>query len=489
MEVRSVFKNNIWLYIATGIASALVGTVSGILIFKLDNPLFAIAGALAVVFALVTVTNLEFGLLALVFMVYTRASDVLVKFHDFPSVFKPFIALLIVAILLKWIIEKQISEGWGRSAVLVGAYGLVVFSSLLYAADFEFAMTAALNFLKDGIIAVVLVILIYDGKVLKGVVWALLVAGIFIGTISTYQGLSGDYGNDFGGFGQVGYQNIIGETEGNRLSGPIGDPNFYAQAMLVLIPLALNRFLKEKQWFLKSIAGWAFLVTTLAVIFSYSRGAAVAAGIMGVFSMLHSPPRLSDVLIGVLLIILITTFIPNPYIERLATITDVFGGRSGVLSDVSYRGRASETIAAWLMFIDHPIFGVGVENYPVFYQSYSRRLGLDPRLEQRQAHNLYLQVAAETGLAGILVFGWLLTTMMRGMLSGWRRLKDAGEFLTADFILSFATGVVGYLAAAIFIHGAYPRYFWLLAGISLAIPQVADRVLANSEKELDDYRI
>ena len=488
MQVRSSLKNTTWLYIGTGIASAIVGIISGIIVFKLDNPLFAIAGALAMVFAVITVTNLDFGLLALVFMAYTRFSDVLVSFHNLPSIFKPFIALLIVAILLKWIIERQISAGWGRSAILVGAYGLVVFSSLLYASDFAFALGAALNFLKDGIIAVVLVILIHDGKTFLGVVWVLLAAGIFVGTISTYQGLSGDYNNDFGGFGQVGYQNIIGETDGNRLSGPVGDPNFYAQAMLVLIPLALNRFLKEKRWLLKGMAGWAFLVITLAVVFSYSRGAAVAAAVMLLFSMLHSPPRLSDVLIGVLLIILIATFIPNPYMERLGTLTDVFGGRSGVLNDVSYRGRASETIAAWLMFIDHPIFGVGVENYPVFYQSYSRKLGLDPRLEQRQAHNLYLQVAAETGLAGILVFGWLLIVMMRGMLAAWRKLKDAGEFLTADLILSFATGVVGYLAAAMFIHGAYPRYLWLLAGISLAIPKVADRVLENSEKGLDVSR-
>ncbi|MBT7783675.1 MAG: hypothetical protein HN741_12235, partial [Anaerolineae bacterium] len=400
MQEYSSSRDSIWLYLSFGFAAALIGVISGLLIFKLENPLFAIAGAIAIVFALITVTNVELGLLALVFMVYTRTSDVLMKFHDIPSIAKPYIALLVVTILVRWIVGGQVSQGWGRSAILVGAYGLVVFSSLLYAADFDFAMKAVLNFLKDGVIAVVLVILIQDGKVFRGVIWALLLAGIFVGTISAYQGITGDTGNDFGGFGQVGYQNIIGETDGSRLSGPVGDPNFYAQSMLVLIPIALNLFLKEKKWFPKAIAGWAFLASTLAVVFSYSRGAAIAAVIMLLFSMLHSPPRLTDVLVGILLLVLIISFVPNPYVERLATITDIFGGRNAVVGEVSYRGRASEVIAAWLMFIDHPIFGVGVENYPVFYQSYSRKLGLDPRLEQRQAHNLYLQVAAETGLAG-----------------------------------------------------------------------------------------
>ena len=478
-------KGNLWLSLVFGLVSAVVGIFSGILIFKLDNPLLAIAGAVSLVFAVISFTNLEFGLIVLVFMIYTRSSDVLTQFHHFPSIAKPYIALLIVAILVKWITEKQISEGWIRSAVLVGAYGLVVFSSLLYATDYGDALTAVLRFLKDGIIAVIVTILIRNGKILQGALWALLLTGIFVGTISTYQGLSGNSSNTFGGFGQIGYQNIVSETEGTRLSGPVGDPNFYAQSMIVLIPIALSRFLKEKRWLLKILAGWAFFFFFLAVIFSYSRGAAVAIGVMALFGMFYSPPRLTDVLIGILLMIIIVTFIPNPYIERLATISDVFGGKRGVLGEVSYRGRASEVIAAWLMFVDHPIFGVGVENYPVFYQSYSRKLGLDARIEERQAHNLYLQIAAETGLAGILVFGWLLVSMMKGMLKAIKDLKNAGNIWYSDLILSFASGIVGYLAAALFIHGAYPRYFWLLVGISLSIPHVAKDILKKKKKKQD----
>ncbi len=483
MQQKPSARESIWLYLGFALAAAIIGIISGYLIFALDNPLFAIVGAIAIVFALITVTNTQFGLLVLVFMVYTRSSDVLVNFHHLPSIAKPYIALLIVAITLKWIIDGRISEGWTHAAILVGAYGLVVFSSLLYASDFEAATSAALNFLKDGIIAVVLVILLREAKVFQNVIWTLLLAGILIGSISAYQGITGTYNNDFGGFGQVGYQNIVGETEGNRLSGPVGDPNFYAQAMLVLIPIALNRFLKEKKWLLKILAGWAFLASTLAVIFSYSRGAVVAAIFMLIFGMLHSPPRPTDALVGILLLVLIITFIPSPYMERLATITDIFGGRNAVVGEVSYRGRTSEVIAAWLMFIDHPVFGVGVENYPAFYQQYSRKLGLDPRAEQRQAHNLYLQIAAETGLAGILVFGWLLKTMMSGLLNAWRKLKIYGFSKYAEITLSFATGVIGYLAAALFIHGAYPRYFWLLAGISLAIPNIAQNLIENTEKE------
>ena len=43
------------------------------------------------------------------------------------------------------------------------------------------------------------------------------------------------------------------------------------------------------------------------------------------------------------------------------------------------------------MFGDYPIFGVGPGNYPLHYLDYSQEIGLDPRLEQREAHSLYLE--------------------------------------------------------------------------------------------------
>ena len=487
MQEQTTSKNSIWVYLGQGLLAAIFGAISGVLIFRLEQPLFAFAGVLAIFFALVTLTNVDFGLFVLVFISYARFSDVLVQFHGTPSIAKPYIALLIVAIAIKWFLERQIEPGWERSALLVFSYGIVVFSSLLHATDFDYAMSAVLNFLKDGIIAVIIVILTRDWKDLRGVIWTLVAVGVFLGTISTLQGLGGLHDNDFGGFGQVGFQNIIGETDGNRLSGPVGDPNFYAQSMLVLLPLAVNRFLREKKLILRLIAAWGVLSIFLAVIFSYSRGAAVAMVVMLVFNMFHSPPRISDAAIALLVVMILVSFVPNAYIARLSTLPDVFGGRSGVLSDVSFRGRASEVMAAWLMFLDHPIVGVGVENYPVYYQNYSRRLGLDPRIEERHAHNLYLQVAAETGLAGIFVFGYLIKTMLQGMLDSWRKLKLRRRYSDADLVLSMATGVVGYLAAAMFIHSAYPRYFWVLAGVALAIPRIVERELKRDKKDKREY--
>lgn len=480
---KTLLWNTIWYRVGLGGIAIAVGGVLGFLITKLENPILPIAGVFGIIFALITVRDANFGLLALVFIVYSRFSDVMVN-NNAPSILRPYIGLLILGIASRWIFQRELSRDWVRVTGFVLAYAVVVFTSLFYAANFSVASESGLDFLKDGVITIILVILINKAHIFRKVVWTLLIVGIFLGSISAYQGLTGAYDQDFWGFGRAGIHNIVDATEGNRVTGPMGDPNFYAQLMLVLIPLALNRMVSEKHWFLKIIAVWALAAISLAVVFTYSRGAVVAIMTMGLFAMLHRPPRISDMVLGILLFSILLTFLPSGYTERLATIPEIFGGENSLRGEVSFRGRASETITAWLMFLDHPIFGVGVNNYPEYYQKYSRTLGLDPRVEQRAAHNLYLQVAAETGLTGLLVFGWILWAIFSGMQKSWKRLRDTGQEEYAGMFLSFATGMLGYMAAAMFIHAAYPRYFWLLAGIALSIPQITDSLLTSEEKKV-----
>jgi len=428
---------------------------------------------------------MEIGLLILIFISYIRLSDILIKFHGWPSLAQPFIALLFIGIIIQWLFFKRPAKGWGRAVLLVGAYGLIVFTSLLYAADFSQAAYAVGEFFKDGVITVMIVILLRDGPVFRKVIWTLLLAGLFLGLLSVYQYLTGSYGNEFFGFAQAPYLNIAGEINGNRLSGPIGDPNYYAHLMVVLIPLAFYRMIGEKKTIPKLVAGIALAVITLTVILTFSRGAFIALGLIVLVGIIYRRPRFIEVLVVIVVGVLLLQFMPKTYLDRISTITDIFKGTQNS-TDVSFRGRTSELTAAWLMFIDHPIFGVGVQNYSVYYQQYSRQIGLDPRVEARDPHDLFLQIAAETGIAGILVFGIVLWSIFNCVFQSWKQLQKAENKEYADMVFSFALSLVGYLGAALFIHAAYPRYFWLLTGIALALPQVVENILNPNNREQND---
>lgn len=450
-----------------------VGAAVGAFVAGQPGVLLTVGLVAAALAAVTIVARVEAGLVVLLFISYLRVSDVLITNFNAPSIFRPFVAFLGLIILVRWIRYGMRDRSWIRAAVLVGVYGVVVFLSLIYANDFERAQAAFSDFWKDGVLTVLIVILMQRPASFRLAMWALIAAGIVMSTLSVVQYLTGDFGNNFYGFAQAGFQNIYGETDDYRIAGPVGDPNFYAQIILTLIPLAVNRFLYEKNLVLKLTALYAMMVMALTVMFTFSRGAALAFAVVVLLLLAYRRLRSGTVAAGLIVFVVVAQFIPALYVDRLFTVVEVARGSGDVKDEVSLRGRASEAIVAYQMFRDNPLFGVGVGNYPRLYQTYSRPLGLDPRTEERQAHNLYLEVAAETGLFGLTVFLLILLAIFRGLWRAHAIFSRERNDEMAAAVAMFTFGFIGYLTAAMFIHGAYIRYFWLLAGMALALPAVA----------------
>ena len=114
-----------------------------------------------------------------------------------------------------------------------------------------------------------------------------------------------------------------------------------------------------------------------------------------------------------------------------------------------------------------PLGGVGYGNYPELYQDYSPWIGLDPRREPREAHSLYLEVASETGVLGLGVLTIGLALARALIVRGRRQLGAVGA--TSGLLMLDALGLalIAFLITSVFLHGAYPRVFWLLFGASV----------------------
>ena len=108
-------------------------------------------------------------------------------------------------------------------------------------------------------------------------------------------------------------------------------------------------------------------------------------------------------------------------------------------------------IAGVLMFTEHPLLGVGIGNYETNYQDYAIVLGLEQRTEDRQAHSLYLETAAETGLPGLIAMALLFITLMVGLARSRqksRRLDKASDWPT--WLTALQMGLISYLVTSIF---------------------------------------
>ena len=394
---------------------------------------------MGLLFIALAVVYPEFGLLTLVFITYAQVSHVLIRHHGLPSIAKFLVPLLFLVVALRfWLFGERRALSLGP-LVLVAAYGLVGFASLLYAENTVYTQQALITYGKDVIIVVVVMLLLQRGATLRNVIWTLLAAGTFMGTITVIQQLTGTFENDYWGFGQVAVKNIVGDTSDYRVSGPFsGSPNYYAQILVVLVPLALNRLQYERSALHRLLAGWALAVCTFSIIFTFSRTGFLALMVVAALVFLSRRPRPVTILATAVTLFAVLQLAPGKYVERMSTLKSAASG--GLEEEGSLRGRLSEAKAAMMMFSENPVLGVGYHNYKTHYRRYSEQLGLDSRREERAAHSLYLEIAAEQGVVGLAVFGAILLYAFAGMFGARQAARRADLADWAGIIEAFALG-------------------------------------------------
>jgi putative inorganic carbon (hco3(-)) transporter len=414
----------------------------------------------------------ELGLMTLIFVTVTQLSNVLIKFHGMPSIAQPLAAILLVVVLIRIFIFGERSEGWTKAAYRFALYGFIIFLCVLAAKSFQPANREFMDYIKDILVAMILVFLIQSPARFKHAIWAIIFAGIFIGSISALQHLTNTYSNNYWGFGGW-VTEIAGQTTNNRVTGPFANPNAYSQVLAVIVILALDRFWNERSLVFRLLAGWALVACILSILFSYSRGGLLTLIFSLTLLLIERRPNVFPLVLTAALGIFLLRFLPPAYTERISTLTQFLPSQNSELSDQSFRGRLSENMASWMMFRDNPILGVGIKNFPDQYQKYSRQLGLDPRSQARSPASLYGEIIAEQGLLGSFAFCFLIWAVHRGLRQAKYYFIEAHLVDHARLASALWVGLAGYLFAAITKNSAYSNVFWLLIGLGMAAANIA----------------
>ncbi len=435
-----------------------------------------LAGALIAIAALKWPQS---GLLGLVALLYANVSEVGVRAHGLPSVLQLLWPVLLFAVIGSVLVTARHTLVWDPVMVWLVVYGAVMFASSAGAASPRLADGALLEYGLALLLVFVIVNLLTSERALRRVAWVMLLVGVFLGTISMHQVLTSSYDFLYGGFGRTKMAGIVGRLWEPRIAGPLSDPNFYGQILLVLVPVAFYRLWDEASLRLKAVAAYALWVILLALEFTYSRGAALGLVVVLLLAAVHKK-RLVHLSIALLILLPLLLVLPRQFGDRLRTIRQLLPTRteSSIHLDSSFQGRVLVMRTAWEMFLDHPWLGVGVGNYSEHYDEYSERVGsiassYENFSQRRLPHNLYLEVAAETGLMGLAAFGAILAGTLLSFWSAYRAFSARGDHCSASVAMSLALGFVGYLVSSLFLHGQYMRYFWLLVAMAIGAKQIA----------------
>ena len=217
------------------------------------------------------------------------------------------------------------------------------------------------------------------------------------------------------------------------------------------------------------------MLIAMGCALTFSRSGAIAFVLMSMVGLalkFVSPKQVGLLGIGGLVLLLA---VPQ-YRTRLATVPTALGifGASSTQEepDGAIRGRATEMLAAGRMAIDHPVFGVGPDMSGEYTREYGQVGGLRALEGPRQTHCMFLEIPAETGLPGMMLFLSMLGATILSLLRTRSQIIDSDRELEQT-VSAFLLALTGYLVMGIFLHMSYVRYFWLMLSMSDAATCVA----------------
>lgn len=461
--------------LAVGVAAARVDALRVLL-----SPAAVAALLAALALSLAIVRSPAVAATVLATAVFLNLSQALVRSHALPSLLQ---LLAIPLLAAAWRARGDPARRRALAspaALALVAYALVLLASTTWARD---AVLADARVTEQGRMLVIFGLAATLGaarRSLRAALWAAIAAGALLSLLALWQVATGDFAHDFWGLARSKQAQVYGDVFERRVAGPLGDPNFFAQLLLPLLPVALFVAWEERRRGLRALAFALAAVIVAATVFTYSRGAALALAVVIMLTLASHRTRMRRAAgVAVVLAVAVVAWLPMDFTRRLATVAQVLPGEDAPLHlDSSFEERRLLVRTASAMFAAHPALGVGAGNYTTRWDEYAPDVGSEARLyndpgDPHYPHNLYLEIAAETGLVGLACFALAVGLCLTGLQRARRTLVTAGDGYYGGIARALQIGLVGHLVAALFLHGAFQRHVWLLFGLAAAVTAIA----------------
>lgn len=208
------------------------------------------------------------------------------------------------------------------------------------------------------------------------------------------------------------------------------------------------------------------LLGTLGIIFSFARSAALGLLLVAAFTAFrfrHSKVTIFLLLISPLLIPAFSLIAPDSYTDRLLTLFGV--GEH----DITLDRRMSYHWIGIDLFLRHPLFGIGLGNFPDYYVNFDYRWIEGRTLTPRVLHNMYLAVCVETGFPGGLLFSGIITA---SLIPAFRCMNTATDQNRRSILEATLAATVILLLIAVTLPMLYNKYIWTLLALTVAAGRV-----------------
>lgn len=293
---------------------------------------------------------------------------------------------------------------------------------------------------------------------LKRLIGALLLSALLVSLYGFYQYI---FGVDISAFDWVDVQQFPELKV--RVFSTLQNPNLLAGFLVTMIAIVIGLSLRLQTGDQKLSMLLLSLLLSGCLVLTYSRGAWVSLTvIIGAYGLLYDRRLLWLLLIA-------------------PAIALCFGDVSDRLISIFQPTDTSSTLrlALWhstlAMIGDHPLSGIGWGVYWLVYPNYDFFIN-DESTVIFHAHNLYLHIAAETGIPGLVAFITFLYCHARLAV---RLLREPCPPWVHGLLIGLAASILGFAVSGLTDHILFniqlSMFAWLLLALIIAVKQIKKR--------------
>jgi O-antigen ligase len=259
-----------------------------------------------------------------------------------------------------------------------------------------------------------------------------------------------------------------------RMQGSAYGPNYFAIGILPFIGISFYTIKSSRKKIHKLSAFILLIILISSLVITVSRGGLLGLTGMAFFGFLKSKRKAQSLLILFLGILILSLTMPNQVWERFhkTQIKDI------EIQDGTTRSTERRLLlakAGWGIFLDNPILGIGVGNY------YWECMKYQP-VHPGRAHTMYLEIMAELGIIGILLFFLILQATFKTLKNIYKTPNEL-----SGYAMGLSIGLIGFLTAALFLHAQQDKNLWLLIFLTAALDNIY-RTKNNKEKVVSGKR-
>jgi putative inorganic carbon (hco3(-)) transporter len=247
------------------------------------------------------------------------------------------------------------------------------------------------------------------------------------------------------------------EFGGERVKGMLGglfdNPNDLALHLVTMVPLAVGLAFARRGALTKVAYLLCAALFTAGVVVSFSRGGFLGL-IAGACVLAWKLGRKRRFLVGALMAVSLLIFVaaaPGDYGGR---IISMFGG------DVTGSASARQALfwRSVMVALRYPLTGVGLGCF--YYRG----------AHDQVSHNAYTQVAAEMGMAALVVYVLFLVTPLRRLREIERETLEAKDRASFYYLaVGMQASLVGYMVCSFFASVAHLWYVYYLVAYSVCL--------------------